>query len=263
MVSYRADDRVVHAQFRDLADFLEPGDRAGDQHQRHAQRGACRRPAPMARRSNCISRPICPATSGWWRCACRAGAHRAVLRRARRAKRCACRAGRTATLHTPYRADRARAPAGPARLWIATLAAAGAAAAPISTRTASRSATATCKQRWPIQLLPDGLCHRAGQRRDALGGARLHAGADHAAGRARASRSRRCSCIPASPAWKITSRPMRSSTACRWRRRGWSTRRARAGRRVIAVGHHGGARAGNRDRRGRDDPPRRGLDATW
>ena len=76
--------------------------------------------------------------------------------------------------------------------------------------------------------VPDGLRHRAWQRRDAVGRPSVHRRTRHAARLAAAFRSRRCCFTPASRAWKITSRRTRSTIACRRRRPSASTRRRRA-----------------------------------
>ena len=83
-------------------------------------------------------------------------------------------------------------------------------------------------------------------------GPAVHAGAGDAARLARRRRSRRCCCTPASPAWRITNRRTKSTTACRATRPSASAppgaRAPRHRRR-----HDRRARSGNRHRRQRDD----------
>ncbi len=122
MVSYRADDRVTHARFRDLAAFLDPGDlvvvnTSGTMNA--ALRATRRDGAPLELHLSThlpadlwvveprqldgeTTRPLYTVTPG---------------------ETLELPAGATATLHAPYRHDRAASAASDAlaRLWIATL----------------------------------------------------------------------------------------------------------------------------------------------
>jgi S-adenosylmethionine:tRNA ribosyltransferase-isomerase len=120
MVSYRCDDRVIHSRFRDLDQFLGPGDvlvinTSGTMNAALAATRAdgtavelhlsthlpadlwiveVRQPTPAG------TQPFYTATAG---------------------ETLQLPAGATATLHTPYLADRTAPAPGPTRLWIATL----------------------------------------------------------------------------------------------------------------------------------------------
>ena len=173
--------------------------------------------------------------------------------------------GASVTLLTPYRADERRAePQRPHR--------------------GCGSPRCTCPCRWhaylerygfpdPLQLRADSAgrtsyyqtvyATEAGQRRDALRRARLHAGADHAAGRRRACRSRRCSCTPGVASlenheppyeeyYRVPAETARLVNAAR-----------AAGQRVIAVGTTVVRALETVTGTRRDDPPGRRLDAAW
>ena len=120
MVSYRCDDQVIHSRFRDLDGFLGPGDvlvinTSGPMNAALAATRAdgtpvdlhlsthlpadlwiveVRRPTPAG------TQPFYTATAG---------------------ETLQLPAGATATLYTPYLADRTAPAPGPTRLWIATL----------------------------------------------------------------------------------------------------------------------------------------------
>jgi S-adenosylmethionine:tRNA ribosyltransferase-isomerase len=120
MVSYRADNRVVHARFRDLPSFLDPGDvlAINTSGTLNAALDATRAdgtplelhlsthlPADLwivevRRPSGAATEPFPDATAG-------------------ETLRLPC--GASVTLHAPYADDRTQRPSGPVRLWIATL----------------------------------------------------------------------------------------------------------------------------------------------
>ena len=224
MVSHLADDRVIHTRFRAIAELLRAGRCAGDQHQRDAQRGAARRRGRTARRWSCTSPRTCRRTCGRGGAAGPSGqgAARSPSATPRRGRRCALPGGARprCTLPTGRIGRRRRTPAGHAAL-DRDAAAAGAAGMHYLERHGFPIRYGYVTRGLAGELLPDGLRHGAGQRRDALGGPRLHAGADHRGWWRGACRSRRCCCTRAWPAWRTTSRPTRSSIACRRRRRGW------------------------------------------
>ena len=70
-------------------------------------------------------------------------------------------------------------------------------------------------RRYPLGRLPDGLRHRPGQRRDAVGGPALHRRPGDAAGREAASPSARSPCTPASARRTPAKRRRPSATASR------------------------------------------------
>jgi S-adenosylmethionine:tRNA ribosyltransferase-isomerase len=121
MVSYRAQDRVAHARFRDLPDFLDPGDvlainTSGTMNAALPARRAGGAPLELHLSTHLpadlwaveVRRPEGSASVPFYEMA--AG------------ERLALPAGASVTLHTPYRADqRAGDPPAPVRLWIATL----------------------------------------------------------------------------------------------------------------------------------------------
>ena len=242
MVSYRADNRVEHALFRDLPAFLEPGDVLV------INTSGTLNAALPATRSDGTQLELHLSThlpADLWVVELRLPAADGTqpFFGAAAGETLALPAGGAATLHAPYSRDRRAAAGGPA---------APACGSPRSTCRPACTNTwrehgfpihySYVKQSWPIELLPDRLCHRAGQRGDALGRARLHAGADHAAGRARA-----CSIAPLHPAYRRgqPGGPRAAvrgvSTACRSRRpagqrraRGGQASRSRSARRWCA-----------------------------
>ena len=120
MVSYRSDDRVVHTRFRELPSFLKAGDvlvinTSGTMNAALAATRADGTAVELHLSTHLpadlwiveVRLPDGPATRAFYDAT--AGE---TLR---------LPGGATATLHVPYLADRSAPPAGPTRLWIATL----------------------------------------------------------------------------------------------------------------------------------------------
>jgi S-adenosylmethionine:tRNA ribosyltransferase-isomerase len=121
MVSYRADDRVVHTQFRDLPRFLDPGDVVV------INTSGTLNAALNATRADGTTVELHLSThlpADLWIVELRLPTARATsaFYDAAAGEILALPAGATATLHTPYQSDRTLPHHGPTRLWIATLA---------------------------------------------------------------------------------------------------------------------------------------------
>jgi S-adenosylmethionine:tRNA ribosyltransferase-isomerase len=124
MVSYRGDDRVVHARFRDLPGFLDAGDVLV------INTSGTMKAALPARRQDGTRLELRLSTrlpAGLWVAEVRKGAGGATepFRRARAGETLRLPEGATATLHTPYAPESAPKSvpangAGP-RLWVSTL----------------------------------------------------------------------------------------------------------------------------------------------
>jgi S-adenosylmethionine:tRNA ribosyltransferase-isomerase len=121
MVSYRADDRIAHARFRDLGRYLRAGDVLA------INTSGTLNAALAARRADGAPVELHLSThlpGDLWTVELRRPGPKGTepLRDGRAGEALALPAGGTATLHVPYARDRAAAaPEGPARLWIATL----------------------------------------------------------------------------------------------------------------------------------------------
>ena len=87
--------------------------------------------------------------------------------------------GGTVTLLEPYR-PAAHAPRRGVRLWVADLDLPGGVLGYAAER-GSPIRYGYVPDRWPLELLPDHLRHGTGERRDAVGGSRVHAGGRRAA----------------------------------------------------------------------------------
>ena len=128
--------------------------------------------------------------------------------------------------------------------------------------TASPSATATSREQWPLSVLPDRLRHRDRQRRDAVGGAGVHAGVADPPGRARhpgrataAAHRRGQPGRPRAAVRGVLPRPAETARLVNAAHEAGEARRRRR--------DHGGPRAGDRDRPGRHDTPWRRAGPTW
>jgi len=124
MVSYRGDDRVVHARFRDLPGFLDAGDVLVIN-----TSGTMKAALPARRQDGTQLELRLPTRlpAGLWVVEVRKGADGATepFRRARAGERLLLPEGTAATLHTPYAPESAPKSvpangAGP-RLWVSTL----------------------------------------------------------------------------------------------------------------------------------------------
>jgi S-adenosylmethionine:tRNA ribosyltransferase-isomerase len=120
MVSYRADNRVEHAHFRDLGRFLRSGDVLV------VNTSGTMNAALAAIRADGAALELHLSThlpADLWVVELRLPGPRGTqpFRTARAGEILALPAGASATLHVPYARDRAAAPDGPVRLWIATL----------------------------------------------------------------------------------------------------------------------------------------------
>ena len=201
LVAARGDGRARHARFRELPDFLAPGDLARRQHLGHAARRARRAGAPTAPRSSCSSRRRCPG------------------RRDRPLGRRAARRGRRASPAAPApasvldagrrRARRAARDARPTarRLWARAPGAARAAATPTSAATARRSATATSPTHWPLATYQTAYATEPGSAEMPSAGRPFTPELRHPRWSRAACSSRRSSCTPASPRSSATSAP--------------------------------------------------------
>jgi S-adenosylmethionine:tRNA ribosyltransferase-isomerase len=122
MVSYRSDDRIVHARFRDLPDFLRAGDVLA------INTSGTMNAALAATRDDGTPLELHLSThlpADLWSVEVRRPGERGTLpfREGRPGETLALPAGAAVTLHVPYARDRSGSAAhdGPARLWIATL----------------------------------------------------------------------------------------------------------------------------------------------
>src|SRR6266545_5056152 len=120
MVSYRADDRVVHARFRDLPGFLAAGDLLV------INTSGTLSAALDATRADGTPLELHLSThlpADLWIVEVRrpAGGATVPFPDATAGETLGLPGGASATLHAPYSADRTRAQVGPARLWVSTL----------------------------------------------------------------------------------------------------------------------------------------------
>jgi S-adenosylmethionine:tRNA ribosyltransferase-isomerase len=120
MVSYCSDDRVVHTRFRALPDFLEPGDLLV------INTSGTLNAALEATRADGTALELHLSTrlpAGVWLVEVRRpdGVASAPFPHAVAGEALSLPGGARATLHAPYQAGEAPAPAGPVRLWVATL----------------------------------------------------------------------------------------------------------------------------------------------
>jgi S-adenosylmethionine:tRNA ribosyltransferase-isomerase len=120
MVSYRADDRVVHTRFCELPDFLCPGDLLviNTSGTMNAALDAAR--ADGTRLELHLSTHL-PADLWIVEVRLPSGPATVPFPQATAGETLSLPGGAAVTLHTPYLADRRLAPSGPTRLWIATL----------------------------------------------------------------------------------------------------------------------------------------------
>jgi S-adenosylmethionine:tRNA ribosyltransferase-isomerase len=120
MVSYRSDNRIVHTHFREIGSFLAAGDVLV------INTSGTLNAALDAFRSDGTPLELHLSThlpADVWSVELRMPGAKGTqpFYDARPGETLRLPAGATATLHAPYRQDRSIAPAGPARLWIATL----------------------------------------------------------------------------------------------------------------------------------------------
>ncbi|HEX6288412.1 MAG TPA: S-adenosylmethionine:tRNA ribosyltransferase-isomerase [Herpetosiphonaceae bacterium] len=120
MVSYHADDRVIHTQFRDLPRFLHAGDVLA------INTSGTMNAAIDARRADGTAVELHLSThlpADLWIVEVRLPADNATVAfyDASAGETLALPNGATATLHMPYLSDRTAYRGGPTRLWIATL----------------------------------------------------------------------------------------------------------------------------------------------
>ena len=120
MVSHRAGNRIVHARFRDIGQFLEPGDVLV------INTSGTLSAALNVRRADGAPLELHLSThlpAGAWVVELRRleGTLTKTFYEATRGEVLSLPEGGVATLHAPYRPDRITAPGVPARLWAATL----------------------------------------------------------------------------------------------------------------------------------------------
>jgi S-adenosylmethionine:tRNA ribosyltransferase-isomerase len=120
MLSYRADDHVVHTRFRELPDFLRPGDLLviNTSGTMNAALDATR--ADGTRLELHLSTHL-PADLWIVEVRLPSGPATVPFPHATAGETLSLPGGAAVTLHTPYLADRSLAPSEPTRLWIATL----------------------------------------------------------------------------------------------------------------------------------------------
>jgi S-adenosylmethionine:tRNA ribosyltransferase-isomerase len=120
MISHRAGNRVAHARFRDLPDFLAPGDLLVINTSGTLNAALDARRADGSRLELHLSTHL-PADL--WLVELRRpdGVATVPFRDAVAGETLGLPGGGVVTLHTPYAHDRGATPAGPTRLWVATL----------------------------------------------------------------------------------------------------------------------------------------------
>ena len=199
LVAQRRAARSSTATFRDLPELLDARRRARHQRLGDAPGGGFRRPrADGDPRSRVHFATRAPHLDDDWRVVeiRSADGRRPARVPAGRATRAG--GGRALELVAPYASGQ--------RLMLARFCCALRRRRAISSATASRSATATCAGRWPLEAYQNVYATTPGQRRDAERRPPVHRASCSRAWSRAASRSRRSRCTPACPRPRATSR---------------------------------------------------------